>query len=454
VTAVGLNGHGLYGSSEGSLTWSATCACARRDSAGLTAAAPVPGLPFSDFHGADVPLASCYVGDLLRVPLSLDQKRLLHTIYDPFHGSGDWPVWQYVDQMMDVQFGLDAAVVLASLPMAGDSAGASSLCYGLTWPGDTRRYRHPDAEIALTVAGLTYVGEAEALADGFIAFIGLMTKAQRTLMPDPHRVVEAEVSSDAIDGIARTMGVGGAGRLTDPASQKVDLLRRKLRQLIGHEPFLGGIHQMDPQVERWTINVPAVLRAYHDVATVGDYVSLVADLVTPETAPSAPPSPEPLDVPYAAGYLDAVWRAETGSRLFVNADPASVARLTLPCESEEEFNSLISAMADVLSSVAAPGTTASPQRMALEAVRDWVVPRLDKAAADRVTAAFATLIELRHIRVAAQHSDARQKTVKAFTAIGLQFPPASWYEAWMHVVLMARGALDVIREEVHAGLLP
>jgi hypothetical protein len=51
-----------------------------------------------------------------------------------------------------------------------------------------------------------------------------------------------------------------------------------------------------------------------------------------------------------------------------------------------------------------------------------------------------------------QHSDARHKAVAAFGEIGLSFPPVSWEQAWAHVTSMARGALDVVREEVHVGL--
>ena len=35
---------------------------------------------------------------------------------------------------------------------------------------------------------------------------------------------------------------------------------------------------------------------------------------------------------------------------------------------------------------------------------------------------------------------------------GLAFPPVSWDQAWTHIAAMARGALDVLREEIHAGL--
>jgi hypothetical protein len=37
-------------------------------------------------------------------------------------------------------------------------------------------------------------------------------------------------------------------------------------------------------------------------------------------------------------------------------------------------------------------------------------------------------------------------------ASSLAYPPPGWPQAWTHVAGQAKGALDTIREEVHAGL--
>jgi len=195
-----------------------------------------------------------------------------------------------------------------------------------------------------------------------------------------------------------------------------------------------------------------VLRAYRGVATIDDYLDHVIEQVAPPGPPSVPLSFSALDIPYAVGYLDAVWKNRTGSHLFVNLDPASVARLTQTCGSEEEFNSLMSALADVLGQVVTPGQSSPLQRGALEAVRDHLSAVLDADVAARVGAAIGALIRLRHVRVSTQHSDARHRAVAAFQEIGLAFPPVSWEEAWAHIAVVAKGALDVLREEVHAGL--
>jgi hypothetical protein len=226
-----------------------------------------------------------------------------------------------------------------------------------------------------------------------------------------------------------------------------------VRRLLSHEPFLYNIvHQPKSDVEDWTVRVPAALRAYRDIESIDDYLDRLVEQVAPPPPPSGPPSPSPLDIPYAVGYLDAVWRSMTASHMFVNLDPASVARLTLACHGEEEFNSLMSALADVLGQVVRPGRSAPPQRGALEEFRDYLVPRLDADAGERVTSALEMLIRLRRIRVSTQHSDARHKAVTAFQELGMPFPPITWQAAWEHIAGLAAGALDAVREEIHAGL--
>lgn len=383
---------------------------------------------------------------LLREPLSDDQLRLLHVIFDPFSQSGEWPVWQYVDLMLDAD-GVDAADALASLPRVGEHSPVT-LNYGLTWRDNSHMAPQPDSRVTLTVAGLRYLRPGtEPLLGAFLVTVRHLVDTQRVLVPSPAKVVEATVSSDTLANVIKTESIRGV------SAPPVEATMRKVRQLLGHEPFLYHIVQHPrTEQERWTVQVPAILRAYRDISSIDDYLDKVIELVAPPEPPSVPPSAAPLDIPYAVGYLDAVWKSKTGSRLFVNLDPASVARLTLACADEGDFNSQMSALADVLGAVVTPGKAKPPQSGAIEEVRDYLIPKLDADVAGRVADAFMTLIRLRRIRVSAQHGDARHKAVAAFREIGLPFPPVTWDQAWAHVAGMARGALDVVREEVHAGL--
>lgn len=386
---------------------------------------------------------------ILREPLSQDQLRLLQVIFEPFDQDRGWPVWQYVDLISDAKFGLDAAAVLDSLPIVGYHS-PMSLSYGLTWREDSHSQPQPGTHVALTVAGMRYLRPAtEPLLGSFLVTLRHMVDTQSKLTPDPRQVVEATVSSSSITEELATWNIRGV------SGPPADAMLRKVRRLLGHEPYLYSVvQQPKPDIEDWTARVPAILRSYRGIGSVDDYLDCLIALVAVRESPSEPPSSAPLDIPYAVGHLDAVWKSRAKSHLFVNLDPASVARLTLACGSEEEFNSFMSALADVLGRVAKPGATDPPQGSALEQVRDWLVPQLDADAGDRVATAFATLIRLRHIRVGTQHADARHKAVDAFREIGLPFPPPSWKYAWTHIAVLARGALDVVREEVNAGLRP
>jgi len=381
----------------------------------------------------------------LREPLSPEQAKLIQVIFEPFDQNGWWAVWQYVDLTLD-RLNLDAADVLASLPSTGDRAPTSPN-YGLTWRQDPHMQPRQDSRVALTVAGLRHLPEAEPLLAAFLTMIRHLVDRQRDLIPSPDKVVEAEAPSAAIADQVLTASIGGS------SAPPVDAAMGKLRQLLKSEPFLHSVTQQSvSRSEEWTVRVPAALREYRDVTTIDEYLDRVVELVAPNEPPSVPHSFAALDIPYAAGYLDAAWKSRTGSHLFANLDPASVARLTQACSSEEEFHSLMSALADVLGQVITPGKTTPPKGGALEAVQSYLVSSLDAEPANRVSTAIAALIHLRHIRVAAQHSDARHRAVTAFQEIGLPFPPVSWEQAWAHVARLAKGALDALREEIQAGI--
>jgi hypothetical protein len=263
----------------------------------------------------------------------------------------------------------------------------------------------------------------------------------------PTTVVAATVTSESIGERLLTASIEGK------SAPPVERTMHKLRQVLEHEPLLYiGVQRSDPNSAAWAMRVPATLRELRTVTTIDEYLDQIIRWVAPPSMPSVPLSLNALDVPYAVGYLDAVWKSRTGSHLFSSLDPASVARLTQPCTTEADFNSLLSALADVLGQVVTPGVVRPPQRGALEAFRDQVCPLLETGPTERVRTAIDVLIGIRHLRVSTQHADARHRAVKAFDAVGLSFPPLNWERAWIQVAVLARGSLDVLREEVHVGV--
>lgn len=387
------------------------------------------------------------MGGILLRELGDEQRTLLRQVFEPFSREGDWPVWQFADISLRRR-GLLAGDVLASLPVAGGD-GATRMHYGLTWHNDHLLVPNAGTRIALTVAGLWHIRpDGVQLLMAFMETVRYLAKRLEAADPSPFQVVEVTVSSMEV---ARHLAGAGVPAVSGPAAE---ITIRKVGQLLEHEPYLwNGFMRPDPgRPDAWSLRITPVLRDFSDLQTPADYVEQVEELVQPPVPPTVPPTAGPLDIPFAIGYLDAVWKAKTGSRLFVNVDPASAARLALACDDDGDFNSLMSALSDVLGQVVQPGESKPSQRGALEKIRDWLVPQLDGDAAVRVSEAFESLIGLRHIRVSQQHADARHKAVEAFRTIGLPFPPPGWDYAWTHIVASARGALDVIREEVHAGM--
>jgi hypothetical protein len=382
---------------------------------------------------------------VLRAQLDPDQLTLLREVFTPFDRQGEWPVWAYVDHVMDAQ-GLVAEDVLGSLPVAGDHGGGR-MRYGLTWSRDGQ-LPNTGTRLALTVAGMWHLGSVSApLLVAFKDAVRFLVDRQRGIIPSPSEVIEATATSTEL---ARWLAGTGPGNLQGPAAE---VILRKVGQLVEHEPYLwNGFSRPAEGSEQWELKIPVHIREYRGVTSIEEYIDVVEQRVAPPEPPSQPLSAAPLDIPYAVSFADAVWQSRTGFPLFARPDPASIARLTQPCNSEGAFNSLMSALADVLSQVAKPGTGRASRSGALEEVRTYLNRELDSPAAARCEAAIETLIKVRTIRHSIEHGDARAKAVAAYAELGLTFPVAGWPDAWAQISAIACGVLDALREEVHAGL--
>lgn len=392
---------------------------------------------------------SMLMSGVLRAQLDPDQLLLLREMFTPYDQMGEWPVWAYVDHRLDAE-GIVAADVLASLPVVGEPGGGQ-MRYGLTWNPGNHWLPNDNMQLALTVAGMWHLEHQEsASARLLVAFkdtVRFLVRRQRSITPSPSKVVEATVTSQEV---AQWLAGAGSGGLL---GLEKDEISRKVGQLVEHEPHLWRwFGRPDLESEQWVLTIPVSIRDFRDVTTVEEYIDKVEQLIAPPGPPPQPLSAAPLDIPYAVSFVDAVWESRTSFPLFARPDPASIARLTQPCDSEGTFNSLMSALADVLSQVAKPGTVKAPRTGALEDVRRYLDQELEPPAAARCSEAIGTLIKLRTIRHGIEHGDARAKAVAAYAELGLSFPVASWPQAWVQISAMACGALDALREEVHAGL--
>lgn len=385
----------------------------------------------------------------LREPLTEAQDELINVIYEPFQLSGRWPIWQFVDLTLD-SMGLDASEVLTSLPRVRNAnPGMWSSTYSLTshMNMSSSAVPLPDQQISLTVAGLWHIGGAAPLLETFLATLKYLNEQQRNLRPMPYDVVNVEVTSEDIAAHLLTSSIAGQ------SAPPVEATMLKLHQILSLEPILHvGVQRPNLDMPHWIVRPSAALRELRAVTTIEEYLDRIIRWVAPPAPPQLPSSLEALDIPYSVDYLDAVWKSKTGIRLFSNLNPTSVARVTQSCASENDFNSLLSAVADILSRVVAPGRQSPPQRGALEALSEGIDSMFETEALERVREAINVLILVRHLRSGDQHGDARHRTVEAFAALGLPFPPANWGVAWMQIAVLTKRALDAIREEVAIGV--
>ncbi|MCW2942634.1 MAG: hypothetical protein JWN00_5619 [Actinomycetia bacterium] len=343
---------------------------------------------------------------------------------------------------------MDALRVLRSLPQVKHPSPTPPFSrYGLTWYQNSGQLPRHDEPMALTVAGLRHLPAAESLLCTFVTAITHIDREIRRLTPSPYTSIDTTLSVANLADRVLTVSIG------EGAAPPVDATMHKLRQLLQHEPALGHMIQGGEDWKSIMVNWATVrtMRELRGVTSVDEYLDRVIERISPDAPPTVPISFSAMEIPYAIGYLNAVWKDGLGSHLFVDLDPASIARLTQDCGDEGDFNSLMSALADVLSRAVRPGESKPPKGGALEEVQRFLEGQVEPQVADRIRDAFATLVAIRHIRVANQHSDARHRAVKAFKEIGLAFPPADWPATWGHVAFMAKGALDVLREEVSAS---
>ena len=234
-------------------------------------------------------------------------------------------------------------------------------------------------------------------------------EAEQEIVPAPDREVQAVVTSEQVTTSLLCEGTLGQSR---PHVQATVL---KLHGLLSHEPYSPWtVLSQGTGGDRWEVRLSnrlGLIRGLSDAVTVEDYVAYIEDWLKPHPASVIPHVINALDLPNAADYLDVVWKIKTGKRLFDDLHVGSCARLTQTCDSEYRFNSLTSALAEVLSSVVPPRRT-SPGDKPLHTLHERLPEVLPPENVARGQGAIEVLLKLTLIRNAQQHSNARDRALR------------------------------------------
>jgi len=385
------------------------------------------------------------VASLLRPPTP-EQRALLSAISGPFLTQGIWPVFDYVESVLDEQ-GVEAVVALSAFPSWPTQ-------YSAWWPGPGSFLR-PEDQLALTVAGLALCSDSEEagrVVDSYIAALRYLADRFHRAPATPTAQRRVEVTSQEI---AEVLWQAGALSSSDDPARRL----AQLNLIADREPtnWRAGASQTD--AAHWSWQVGRVIRAFVGVESVEQYLERLAKPLFVSTTPAVPAHPSSLSLPEAIDFLDAVWQLRFGHRLFRLPGAVKTAKLALPCATSDEYEARLSALADILARMQPLGSEPSGSEQtgkgkSLKQVEEFLRTKLPESARQRVRQAGETLRAINALRRGRQHHGADRHEPHAYRTLGLIYPPGDWGSAWGHIQMRAVEALNALREELQASEEP
>ena len=184
--------------------------------------------------------------------------------------------------------------------------------------------------------------------------------------------------------------------------------------------------------------------------------------VAPEPAPVQPVSP--LGLPEQFDVLDAYWRLRFGSRqhLIDLHTVTGAASLALGCGSRADFESRLSALADIIDRLVVDDallpTMTEGERKAqikgsLDKLQVALLHQLPAHCHAGIERPILTLRKLRQARNAIQHGTARDGGLTAkLREFGIHDAPPNWAGAWDTVRIQISNALSGLRNELRSAI--
>jgi hypothetical protein len=363
-------------------------------------------------------------------------------VAEAFLGDNEWPVFDYLMGTFDEPTE-NVAELLASFPRFG------RWNYGAVWWVGVGQVSEPTREqvVGLTVLGAARSTALSALADVFFDVIELTISRWRTTPVSTRKARELSFTDEDVASLIQS-------------ERRLDTPNWPLRvyKLMEREPSFSSSGTLDAD-RHWTKWIPREVYEYEGVKTIEDYVTRLERLTAFPRTPVALATPSPLDLVAALDHLDAVWRAEHSKRhLFTYLSAEKTAKLAHPANTREEFDSRLSALAEILRSaresaraVAGSGLPNATTEHPLAPWEKYLVGAADPMAEVRVRQAVRDLEHALAVRDAAQHTDAGGRAVRALEAFGIGYPIDDAPRAWQIISARVVEALGAIREELSSA---
>lgn len=361
---------------------------------------------------------------ILPAPTS-EQQVLLDAVTGIYLEYEKWPTWQWLEETLE-RDGLDAASIVASLPRTHS--------YGYGFLRGLRDMPQRLDTIKLTIAGLSHVPVARVRVLTFIRFVGALG------------TLRSEVVLDPFEDIQRTITKSDVLRVIYPSTAADP----ELLELLNGEPPVWNCQVSQMTESDWSLIVSPITRRFAGVSSIEDYFERFVQFVSSiDDQPFENPV-SPFTLPASFDYLDAVWHLRFGAPLVVPPGVERSARLAFTATTNEEADSRLSALAELLKNLAVPSTPGIGGH-ALERLRAYLLTQIPAEAVARVTDAIEILNAARSMRVGSQHHAASPGFIAACTQLNIAYPIADWSEAWSRIQSMTAAAVNAIRDEIQAS---
>lgn len=365
-------------------------------------------------------------------PLIVDPTEAQQLVLDAVAGIymryRKWPVWAWLEETLERKK-LDARTVVASMPTE------PTYNYGFLRP-TLRTWPRPQDQIGLRMAGLRHVQMAKELVEEFCALVGVLGTLRSNVRLDPFASESPVATRRGIADLMRPRML--------PGPYLLDFL--SVEPATWHCEVRG-----DPNGEEWVIELSPQVRRFSGIRTTNEYFDALSSFLVPSSDTDQSSAPlSHFSLPNSLDYLDTVWRLRFRDPLISAPGIERSARLAFAVTSTEEFDSAISAVAEVLKGLRVPGSPGVDGHP-LHRMVPFLKGHLPPETIPRVTEAVERLDAARTIRTGVQHVGAQARAVRAYSVLGLGYPVRDWAAAWNKVQGTVAHALDMIREELQAS---
>ena len=355
-----------------------------------------------------------------------DQQVLLETVANIYLENEKWPTWQWLEETLE-RSGLDAPSIVSTLPRTGS--------YGYGFIRGLRVTPQRLDTVKLTIAGLAHVSIARTRVLAFIRFVGALGTLRSEVVLDPFEDILPAISKNDVLRIIYPSRAADSGFL----------------DLLSGEPPVWHCQVTAMSESDWTLIASPSTRRFAGVASIEGYFDQFLEFLQPQDEDPPIVSPvSPFTLPASFDYLDAVWRLRFATPLVVPPGVERSARLAFTATSNEEADSRLSALAELLKNLNVPSTPGVDGHPLLR-LREFLLTNLPEEAQSRVADAIEILNAARGMRVGGQHHGASPAYIAACLRLNITYPVSDWSDAWSRIQSMTAAAIDAIRDEIQAS---